>query len=55
MNSTSATPLIRLPSAGLVWLDGRPSATVERFPWRSIFEIRAVKSPLYGPTGSTTW
>src|SRR5262249_46480475 len=27
-NFTSETPLTRLPSNGLVWLDGRPSATV---------------------------
>ena len=44
-----ADPTTRLPSAGLVWLEGRWSATVVTTPWASTLEIRAVKSPVYGP------
>ncbi len=54
MNFTSETPLTRLPEAALVWLDGRPSTTVLRTPAGLTLEIRAVKPPLYGPTGAGT-
>src|SRR5215472_3286348 len=51
----SATPLTRLPKAGLVWLEGRLSATVVRFPSRSILEMREPTGlPVYGPTGGGT-
>src|ERR1700724_598455 len=49
MNAKSATPLTRLPNAGLVWLEGKWSATVVTTPLGDTFEIRAVKSPVYGP------
>src|SRR5215472_3349845 len=45
-NATSATPLTSEPSAGEVWLDGRPPATVVRTPFRPILEMREVKPPL---------
>src|ERR1700730_16204214 len=48
MNAKSATPLTRLPNAGLVWLEGKWSATVVTTPLGDTFEIRAVKSPVYG-------
>src|SRR4029450_7156614 len=55
MKATSATPLTRLPSAALVWLDGRLSTKVVRFPALSILEMREpVALPEYGPTGGTT-
>ena len=54
MNSTSATPLTRDPSIGLVWLDGRLAATVLTVPPRLILEIRPVIPPVYGPTGAMT-
>jgi hypothetical protein len=54
-NSTSATPLIRLPSSALVWLEGSVSVTVVRCPLELILEIRPeVLLPVYGPTGGTT-
>src|SRR6266567_3950914 len=55
INATSATPLTKLPVAGEVWLEGKLSATVVRIPSGVILEIRDVKSPVYGPTGGTTW
>src|SRR3989442_12315008 len=54
MNFTSATPLTRLPRAAEVWSEGNPSATVERSPLELILEMRAVKPPVYGPTGGMT-
>src|SRR5262245_4373826 len=47
-------PLTSDPEAASVWLDGKPSTTVVRVPFESIREIRAVKPPLYGPTGNGT-
>jgi hypothetical protein len=38
--ATLETPLTRLPRAGLVWLEGSASTTVETCPFLSIFEIR---------------
>ena len=40
MNATLETPLTKLPMAGLVWLEGRPIATVVTTPPGSTFEIR---------------
>src|SRR4029453_12232147 len=55
MKATSATPLTRLPSTALVWLDGRLSTKVVRLPSLSILEIREpVVRPEYGPTGGLT-
>src|SRR5437868_1567238 len=54
MKVTSATPLTRLPSATLVWLDGRLSAITVRTPVRLTFEMWAVRPLVYGPTGATT-
>src|SRR5262249_42576260 len=55
MNFTSATPLMSPPIAGLVMLEGRPLATVTRVPvLGSTFDMRAVKPPVYGPTGGGT-
>src|SRR4029077_11843144 len=51
--ATSATPLTKLPKPGLVWLEGRPSTTVETAPLGAILEMRAVKSPVYGPAPRT--
>lgn len=40
MKATSATPC----QSGISdWPDGNPPSTVRRRPWRSIFEIRAVR------------
>src|SRR5215469_8196175 len=52
MNSRSATPSVWAcpPTA-----EGSPLATVVRFQFLSNFEIRAVRPPLYGPTGPGTW
>src|ERR1051326_6096763 len=48
--ATSATPETRLPSAALVWLEGKLSATVVLTPWALIFEILPlVTLPRYGP------
>src|SRR4051794_27343015 len=55
MKATSATPLIKPPTFGLVWLDGKLSTTVVRKPWGLILEMRApVALAVYGPTGGTT-
>src|SRR6266853_5560663 len=54
IKATSATPLIRLPKAGEVALEGKLSTTVVRVPSEVIFDIRAVRPPTYGPTGATT-
>src|SRR5438552_14725121 len=55
MNAISATPLIRLPSIGLVWLEGRLSTTVVRVPSEPILEMREpVLLPVYGPTSGIT-
>src|SRR5215472_16378181 len=55
MNSRSATPNVwPIPPTA----EGSPSATVDRthvLPTFSNFEIRAVRPPLYGPTGAGTW
>src|SRR2546423_13185007 len=51
---TSATPLTRLPSATLVWLEGRWSTITVRRPVRLTFEMWAVRPLVYGPTGATT-
>src|SRR5438067_9554398 len=56
MKATSATPLIKPPTFGLVWLDGKLSTTVVRKPLGPILEMRApVTLAVYGPTGGTTW
>jgi len=52
-NATLETPLTRLPSAGLVWLDGSPRATTERTPAGVTCEIRPPSTgfpllPVYG-------
>src|SRR5262245_49207563 len=53
-NFTSATPLTSEPIRGFVALEGNPPTTVERPPCASIFEIRALNPPVYGPA-SPTW
>ncbi len=53
MNATSATPLTRLPKAGVVWLEGRLSATVVRTPAGLILEMRELKPPKYGSIFAT--
>ena len=40
MKATLETPLTTLPRAGLVWLDGSASTTVETTPARLILEMR---------------
>ena len=40
MNATLETPLTRLPSAALVWLEGSALTTVETAPDGLTFEIR---------------
>src|SRR5713226_6169733 len=56
MNARSATPLISLPIAALVWDDGSPVTIRATLPEvLSIFEMLDVKPPLYGPTGGMTW
>src|SRR6476469_8106719 len=47
MNATLETPLTRLPSAGLVWLDGSPRTTTERAPAGVTFEIRPPSTGLF--------
>src|SRR5258705_10642109 len=49
INATSATPLTRLPSDGLVRLGGRLSTRVVRLPCASILELRDVNPPVYEP------
>jgi hypothetical protein len=55
----SATPLTREPTAGAVWLEGRPLASVVRTPAGVTFEIRPPLTgsfvlPVYGPIGGST-
>jgi hypothetical protein len=60
MNATLETPLTRLPIAGLVWLEGRPDATVVTTPPRLTFEIRPPRTgslvlPVYGAAAPLAW
>ena len=63
MNATLETPLTRLPSAGLVWLDGSALTTVETAPAGLTFEIRPPRTgsftlPVYGaaaPCACSHW
>jgi hypothetical protein len=51
----SATPLTRLPLMSLVWLEGRLSTTVVRWPCRSMRKMRdPTLLPVYGPMGGGT-
>ena len=40
MKATAETPLTRLPTAALVWLEGSASTTVETTPRRLTREMR---------------
>src|SRR5690242_4457049 len=52
IQSMSAGPLVRLPVAAVVWLDGKRSVTVVRTPLLSTLEMRPPRrAPLYGPSG----
>jgi hypothetical protein len=59
MKATLETPLTRLPSAGLVWLDGRALTTVETLPVGLTFEMRPPRTgslvlPVYGAAAPDT-
>ena len=46
MKATLETPLARLPVAGVVWLEGSASTTVETTPARLIREMRPPRARL---------